>query len=127
MAVALVQGGSGALGSAFARHLLSRSPSLRVVATTSRSVQDCRDRIVGADSGLQQHKDRLDVLQMDATNEDAVAKASEEFKHRYHDGKRGGTLRLLLNVSGVVSPMPLSFRPKLSAACSYIRPSRSSG
>ena len=94
MSVALIQGGGGSIGSQFARHLLART-SLNVVAT-SRDVNASRSLIL---SGMDSYKDRLTVLDMDARDEATIEKASGTVKERFG----GASLRLLLNVSGVVS------------------------
>ncbi|KAK4702330.1 hypothetical protein P7C70_g3897, partial [Phenoliferia sp. Uapishka_3] len=93
MSVALVQGGGGSLGSNFARHLLART-SLNVVAT-SRDVGASKSSIL---SGMDKHADRLTVLEVDARDEATIEKAASTVKERFGSG----SLRLLLNVSGVL-------------------------
>lgn len=102
MSVALIQGGGGSLGSAFARHLLSTS-RLNVVAT-SRDATLARRAIL---SGSDQFSDRLTVLEVDVKNENTIARAAKEVRERWGPA----SLRLLLNVSGVVSP---EFLPRRS-------------
>lgn len=98
MSVALVQGGGGSIGSNFARHLLART-SLNIVAT-SRDVKASRGTIL---AGMEKYEDRLTVLELDARDEATIESAAAIVKERFG----GASLRLLLNVSGVVSIRPM--------------------
>ncbi|SGY19051.1 BQ5605_C014g07548 [Microbotryum silenes-dioicae] len=97
MSIALIQGSSGSLGTHFVQHLL-RTTSLQVIAT-SRNPSSTRSHILSS-AGLQANKveDRLTVLEMDVTKEDTIEKAAKDVEGKF--GK--GSLRLLLNVSGVL-------------------------
>ena len=91
---AVIQGAGGSLGTHFARHLLARS-SLNVVAT-SRNPESTRKTILEA-GGLD--GDRLTVLKADVTEERSIEDAAHQVKERFGPG----SIKLLLNVSGVVS------------------------
>ena len=93
MSTAVIQGAGGSIGSQFARQLLQRT-SLNVVAT-SRNPDATRDAILSS-GGLD--KDRLTVLKVDVMEERTIEDAAKEVKHRFG----AASLRLLLNVSGVV-------------------------
>lgn len=91
---AVIQGAGGSLGTHFARHLLARS-ALNVVAT-SRNPKLTRKTIleVGGLDG-----DRLTVLHADVIEERSIEEAASQVKERFGPG----SIKLLLNVSGVVS------------------------
>lgn len=92
--VALIQGSSGALGSHFARALLTRT-NLQIVATSrdpSRAKRTILEGVEGADES------RLKVLEMDIKEEGSIKKAAEEVRKEYGDK----SLRFLLNASGVL-------------------------
>lgn len=93
MSIAVVQGAGGSIGREFARQLLQRT-SLNVVAT-SRNPDSTKDAILSA-GGLD--KERLTVLKLDVLEEKTIEEAAKEVKHRFG----AASLRLLLNVSGVV-------------------------
>lgn len=94
MSLAVIQGASGSIGTAIVRDVLARS-SLNVVAT-SRNPEEARERIL---AGTKLDSSRLTVLPMDIMEEGTIEKAAKDCKDRW--GK--GSLRLLINVSGVVS------------------------
>lgn len=96
--VAVIQGASGSIGTAFVRQLLQRS-SLNVVAT-SRDATNARQQIL-AGPGSTLDPDRLTVLEMDVLREDSIVEAARHVKDTW--GK--GSLRFLVNVSGVVSTL----------------------
>lgn len=75
--------------------MLLRS-SLNIVAT-SRNPEATRKAILDGVNGLD--SERLTVLPMDIMEENTIEKAAKEVKDKF--GK--GSLRLLINVSGVVS------------------------
>lgn len=110
MSIAVVQGGGGSIGSQFARQLLKRT-SLNVVAT-SRNPDATRDAILSA-GGLDEK--RLTVLKLDVTEERTIEDAAKEVKHRFGDA----SLRLLLNVSGVVSVSDMSARTSADHRSGY--------
>lgn len=93
--VAVIQGANGALGSAFIRNLL-RTTSLHVVGT-SRNPAEVRSRI--EDEVEDFDETRLTMLPMDLLDEMSIAAAAKSVEDKF--GK--ASLRLLLNVSGVVS------------------------
>lgn len=95
MSVALVNGASGGIGTQFVRHLL-RGTQLAVVAT-SRKGADAKSELLK--DGLDKHSDRLTCLEMDVTKEDSIAEAAKSFQNKH--GK--GSLRLMLNLPGIVS------------------------
>lgn len=94
MSTAVLQGAGGSLGSHFARHLLGRT-SLNVVAT-SRNPNATRKAILDG-QGLDEQ--RLTVLEVDVKEERTIEEAAKEVEKRFG----GASLRMLLNVSGVVS------------------------
>lgn len=98
MSVAVIQGGGGAIGSHFARHLL-KNTNLSIVAT-SRDPSAAKRAILGEDGKID--GSRLKVLEMDAKHESTIKKAAEDVKKEF--GER--SLRLLINASGVVSLLP---------------------
>lgn len=91
---AVIQGAGGSLGTHFARHLLSRS-KLNVVATSRNPDETKRTILEGG--GLDET--RLTVLKADVTEERTIEDAAAQVKERFG----GASLKLLLNVSGVVS------------------------
>lgn len=100
MSTAVLQGAGGSLGSHFARHLLGRT-SLNVVAT-SRNPDAARKAILDG-QGLDEK--RLTVLKVDVNEERTIEEAAREVEKRFG----AASLRLLLNVSGIVSePTTLS-------------------
>jgi NAD(P)-dependent dehydrogenase (short-subunit alcohol dehydrogenase family) len=94
MSVALIQGAGGSFGSHFARHLLSCT-SLNVVAASRNP--DATRRTILEGGGLDEK--RLSVLEMDVREEGTIEKAAKQVETRFG----GASLRILLNVSGVVS------------------------
>ena len=95
---AVIQGAGGSLGTHFARHLLARS-ALNVVAT-SRNPEATRKTILEA-GGLD--GERLTVLKADVTEERSIEEAAHQVKERFGPA----SIKLLLNVSGVVrAPQP---------------------
>lgn len=93
MSIAVVQGSSSGIGLNFARLLLTNT-KLNVVAT-SRNPSEARKKIL---DGLDVPKDRLLTLEVDTAKEDSLAAAASETQKTF--GKE--SLRLLLNVSGIV-------------------------
>lgn len=93
MSVAIVQGSSGGLGAALAKHLLTNT-SLKVYALTHRSSsKELKEQLGGA-------SDRLTVLEgIDVKEEESLHKAAEAVKGR--EGK--GSVRLVACLAGVVS------------------------
>lgn len=94
--VALIQGASGGLGKAFVQRLLSTT-RLNVVATSRdpTSLLSSLRSTYGDDLDF----DRLKVLAMDVREESTIERAAKEVANEH--GK--GCLKLLINVSGVVS------------------------
>lgn len=94
--VAVIQGGGGAIGAQFARTLL-RNSSLHVVAT-SRDTNAAK-RLILEGGGVDES--RLTLLPMDVMDERTIERAAKDVEERY--GK--ASLRMLVNVSGVVRPI----------------------
>ncbi|KAJ8026298.1 hypothetical protein HOLleu_34104 [Holothuria leucospilota] len=90
--VVLVQGASRGLGLQFCRNLLQR-PSTSVVATC-RAPEDA--------THLQQleasNKDRLEILKLDVTQEDAIRDAAKLVKEKFKN------LDLVINCAGMLHP-----------------------
>ncbi|XP_052771312.1 C-factor-like [Mya arenaria] len=93
IATVLVQGASRGIGLQFCRTLLSRQPNTCVIAT-------CRNPNQADDLQklLADEPERLQVLQVDVTEEAKIKAAAEEV------GKRHGRLDLLINCAGVLHP-----------------------
>lgn len=100
--VAVIQGASGGLGKAFVSQLL-RTTQLHVVATT-------RDPSA-LETAMREHypdltepdRARLHILEMDVREESTIERAAKKVESDW--GK--GSLRMLVNVSGVVRSPPL--------------------
>lgn len=84
-------------GLALARNLLQNT-KLNIIATTSSGASKAREAILSSDIRDGSAADRLTTIEMDVTSEKAVEHASQEVSERF-----GRNLRLLVNVSGVVS------------------------
>jgi len=103
--VAVIQGSSRGIGRSFVRHLLARS-NLQVVATSSRPPSESKELILSKSSNPDEHTfdqrrtDRLHTLKVNALDEDDIEQAAREVEKRF--GK--GSLKLLINVSGVLLP-----------------------
>ncbi|KAM0751131.1 putative Rossman fold oxidoreductase [Meredithblackwellia eburnea MCA 4105] len=95
MSIAVIQGVGGAIGSSFARHLL-RQTSLQIVGT-SRNRQVAEQAVL-SESDSAKFRDRFSVLEVDSKDEATIEKAAKDVKERWGQG----SLRLLLNVSGVL-------------------------
>lgn len=106
MSTAVIQGAGGSIGTHFTRHLLART-SLNVVAT-SRNPDATRKSILDG-SGLDEK--RLTVLKVDGKEERTIEDAAKEVEQRFGSA----SLRLLLNVSGVVSRSGRVSRPSFLA------------
>lgn len=74
--------------------LLLQNTGLKVVAT-SRKPEEARKAIL---DGLNKGEDRLTTLEVDCLKEDSIAEAAKAVKSKHGDH----SLRLLLNISGVV-------------------------
>ena len=98
MSTAVIQGAGGSIGLAFARHLLSRT-TLNIVATSRHPTQTKQHILDSVSKDVD--RDRLTVLEMDVTDERTIERAASDVRERFGDA----SLRLLLNVSGVVSPL----------------------
>ena len=73
---------------------------MNVVATTSSDPSKARSSILnGADSNTAEN--RLTTLAMDVTDESTVAETSKAVSEKF-----GSNLRLLVNLSGIVSTSP---------------------
>jgi NAD(P)-dependent dehydrogenase (short-subunit alcohol dehydrogenase family) len=94
MSVAVVQGCSGALGSALTRHIL-KNTSLKVYGLTHRAdVENLRERLGGSN-----HGDRLTVIEgVDLKGEDGLERASKTINER-----EGKNVRLVACLAGIVS------------------------
>ena len=95
--VAVIQGASGGLGKAFIAHLL-KTTQLNIVAT-SRDPISLKSTLLDLHGQKGLAFDRLKLLEMDIREEETIAKAAREVEKDW--GK--GSLKLLLNTSGVVS------------------------
>lgn len=75
---------------------------MNVVSTTSRNASKSRETIL-SDDKLKKNdnnvEERLTTLDLDVTNEDSIMKAAKSIEEKFGKGK----LRLLINVSGIVS------------------------
>jgi NAD(P)-dependent dehydrogenase (short-subunit alcohol dehydrogenase family) len=78
-----------------------------VISTSSRDASKARTAILeGSDK---KHEERLTTLDLDVKNERSIEEAAKEVEHRF--GK--DSLRLLINVAGVVSSTPFSSPPSV--------------
>ncbi len=89
--VALVQGASRGIGLALTRQLLADRADYRVVASSRNPL-----RAVELVALASRYPDRLDLMELDVADEDAIARAAEQL--RQHTDR----LHLLLNVAGVL-------------------------
>ena len=97
MSVAVIQGASGGLGSAFTRHLL-RNTSLKAYAITHRSKSELGWN--PHEDLTQGQRDRLIMLDgVDSTQEEALVKVQKEVSDR----EGNGSVRLIACFAGVVS------------------------
>ncbi|XP_042519590.1 C-factor-like [Macadamia integrifolia] len=90
--VSMVQGASRGIGLEFVRQLLDKKDKGHVIAT-------CRNPN-GAKSLLdlkRKFDERLNILQLDVTNENTIEAAANSMRERY------GSLNLLINATGVLS------------------------
>jgi NAD(P)-dependent dehydrogenase (short-subunit alcohol dehydrogenase family) len=101
MNVAVIQGCSSGIGLQFARLLLQNS-GLKVAALT-RKPSEAKEAIL---KGLDVDSSRLLPLEVDIKKEDSIQSAAESVRQKFGDG----SLRLLINVSGIVSKSPLMLR-----------------
>lgn len=95
------------IGLAITRHLLQNT-SLRIVATTSQKSHDAVRESALSGLDLKNGDGRLTTLPLDVTDEASIASARDEIKE-----KMGRNMRLLVNVSGVVRPLPYLLFPSL--------------
>ncbi|KAK1279374.1 hypothetical protein QJS04_geneDACA022388 [Acorus gramineus] len=88
----MVQGASRGIGLEFVRQLLEKNNKGHVVAT-------CRnpDEAVGLVELKRKYTERLNVLQLDITNESTIEASANSIREKY------GSLNLLINASGVLS------------------------
>lgn len=107
---------SSGLGLAYVRHLLQHT-RLQVVATTSgdpgAAESKILDNLSSSASTNPGHRDRLTCVKLDVLDEASVQGAAKEVQDRF--GR--GSLRLLINVAGVVSVVAL--RCRLSVTLSF--------
>ncbi|XP_041477658.1 C-factor-like [Lytechinus variegatus] len=98
MGYALVQGASRGIGLQFCRHLLNKRPTTFVIAT-------CRqpDSAAELQSLLEDYPARLQIMQLDVSNEEKIASTAREVKEHLHDNKSKG-LDLLINCAGMLHP-----------------------
>eukprot|EP00252_Welwitschia_mirabilis_P004485 TRINITY_DN14818_c0_g1_i1.p1 TRINITY_DN14818_c0_g1~~TRINITY_DN14818_c0_g1_i1.p1 ORF type:complete len:178 (-),score=26.89 TRINITY_DN14818_c0_g1_i1:237-770(-) len=90
--VSMVQGASRGIGLEFVRQLLDSDNKSHVIAT-------CRtpNSSVGLQALKREHKDRLTVLPLDATDEESINMAAIYISEHH------GRLNLLINASGILS------------------------
>ena len=100
MSVAVIQGASGGLGKAFIKHLLTTT-QLNIVAT-SRDPASLKSKLLDLYAEEDLDYGRLKLVEMDIREESTIAKAAKEVEKDW--GK--GSLKLLLNTSGVVRRTP---------------------
>ncbi|KAH9463674.1 hypothetical protein MJO29_008093 [Puccinia striiformis f. sp. tritici] len=94
--VAVIQGSSRGIGLALTQHLL-KNTNLVVVAT-SRFPSETR-RLILDNPHYKQFRPRLHNLEVDLQDEESISQAAGYVEHNF-----GQSLRLLINVSGVLLP-----------------------
>lgn len=101
MSYAFIQSCSSAIGQQLTRGLLNRT-KLHIVGG-ARDPARAKEAILAA-AGGKVDEDRLTILRVDLMEEESIEKAASEVKSRF--GER--ELKLLLNLSGVVSSLSRS-------------------